>query len=102
MNHSAGIRCLTINTWANRVVIVSSVITRIFSTLCNIGQSHFNMFNKDIHDLFRLCIVLVCQSYRVLLLLLFDLLLLLFDYSFGFCYLLFDFCFIRLFCSIQC
>jgi hypothetical protein len=28
-----GIRCLTINTLANRVVIVSSVIARIFLTL---------------------------------------------------------------------
>jgi hypothetical protein len=26
---------LTINTWSNRVVIISSVITRIFLTLCN-------------------------------------------------------------------
>jgi hypothetical protein len=42
------IRCLTINTWANRVVIVSSVITRIFVTLYNVGQSsHFNLYNKD-------------------------------------------------------
>jgi hypothetical protein len=29
-----GIKCLTINTRANRVVVVSSVITRIFLTLC--------------------------------------------------------------------
>ncbi len=36
-------------------------------------------FNKDTHDLFMLCIMLICQLYRVLLLLLFDLLLSLFD-----------------------
>jgi hypothetical protein len=39
-----GIRCLTINTRANRVVIVRSVITRTFLTLCNVGQSHLNRF----------------------------------------------------------
>ncbi len=80
-----GIRCLTINTRANMVVIVSSVITRIFLTLCNVGQSYFNLFDKDTHDLFMLWIMLICQLYHVLLLLLFDLLLLLLDYSFIFC-----------------
>jgi hypothetical protein len=30
-----GMRCLINNTWANRVAIVSSVITKIFLTLCN-------------------------------------------------------------------
>jgi hypothetical protein len=43
---------LNINTRSNRVVLFSSVITRIFLTLCNVGRSHFNLFNKDTHDLF--------------------------------------------------
>jgi hypothetical protein len=38
------IRYLTINTQSNRVAIVSSVITRIFLTLCNAGRSHLNLF----------------------------------------------------------
>jgi hypothetical protein len=56
---------LTINTRSNRVVIISSVITRIFLTLCNSGQSHFNLFKKDTRDLFMLCIVFMCQLYCV-------------------------------------
>jgi hypothetical protein len=30
------------------------------------GRSHFNLFNKDTRDLFMLCIVFMCQLYRVL------------------------------------
>ncbi len=57
---------LTIITRSNRVVIVSSVTTRIFFEFCAMpGRSHFNLFNKDTHDLFMLCIVLMCQLYRV-------------------------------------
>jgi hypothetical protein len=29
-------------------------------------RSHFNLFNKDSRDLFMLCIVFMCQLYRVL------------------------------------
>jgi hypothetical protein len=35
------------------------------------GRSHSNLFNKDTHDLFMLCIVLMCQLFPVDLLLLF-------------------------------
>jgi hypothetical protein len=87
-----GRRCLTINTKAKRVVIVSSIITRIFLTLCIVGQSHFNLFNKDTRDLFILCIMLVCQLYRVLLLLLFNLFCCCLTSLFFFVHLLFDFC----------
>ncbi len=89
------IKYLTINTRSNRVVIISSVITRIFLTLCNARRSHFN---KDTRDLFMLCIMLVCQLYRVL----FDYCW--FDYfsvvrfSFVFCS---TFVFIQFFCSIR-
>jgi hypothetical protein len=48
---------LTINTQSNRVVIISSVITRIFFNPVGVpGQSHFNHFNQDARDLFMLCI----------------------------------------------
>jgi hypothetical protein len=61
-----GMRSLNINTQGNRVAIVSSIITKIFLTLCNAGWSHFNLSNKDTRDLFMLCIVLVCQLNCVL------------------------------------
>jgi hypothetical protein len=52
---------LTSNTRSNRVVIISSVITRIFK-LCSIpGRSHFILFNKDTRDLFMLCIMCLWQ-----------------------------------------
>jgi hypothetical protein len=49
---------LTINTRSNRVVIISSVITRILLTLCNTGTVTFQPFNKDTHDYSYLC---MCQ-----------------------------------------
>jgi hypothetical protein len=52
---------LTINTRSNRVVIISSVIRRIFELRAIPGWSHFNLFNKDISDLFILCILCLCQ-----------------------------------------
>jgi hypothetical protein len=88
-----GIRCLTINTRANRVVIVSSVITRIFLTLCNIGWSHFIST-----CLIMLCITLVCQLYYYCCCsTYFVVVRLIYSSLFIFCSTLF----IRLFCSIQ-
>jgi hypothetical protein len=61
------IRYLTINTQSNRVVIISSVITRIFLTLCNAGRSHLNVFQyRHSWFIFMLCIVLVCQLHYLL------------------------------------
>jgi hypothetical protein len=68
----SSLKCLIINTRANRVVIVSSVITKIFSLYANVGRSHFNLFNKDTRDLFMLWIMLVASYCCLLLLLLFD------------------------------
>jgi hypothetical protein len=85
---------LTINARSNRVVVISSVITRIFFNSVQCLDSHFSAyFNKDTHDLFMLCIMLVCQLYRVDLLLFFDLFCSLFDFYSSFVHLLFDFCF---------
>jgi hypothetical protein len=59
-----GMRCLTINTWVIRVVIVSSVTTRIFfNSLQYWTVTISTRFNKDTCDLFMLCILLVCQLY---------------------------------------
>jgi hypothetical protein len=55
----ASIRCLIINTRANRVAIVCSVITRIFLPYANVGRSPFNLFDKDTCDLFMLWTMLV-------------------------------------------
>jgi hypothetical protein len=88
-----GIRCLTINTRANRVVIVCSVITKIFWPYASIGLSHFNLFNKDTCDLFMLRIMLVCQLLSCIIVLIIIRLyfLPLFDFYYSFNY----------FCSIQ-
>jgi hypothetical protein len=76
---------LTINTRSNRVVIISSVITRIFFNPVQCLDGHISTcFNKDTRDLFMLCIMLMCQYYCVDLLL-FDLFCSLFDFSFTFC-----------------
>jgi hypothetical protein len=65
---------LTINTRSNRVVIISSVITRIFfNSVQSLDGYISTCFNKDTHDLFMLCIMLVCQLYCVDLLLFFNL-----------------------------
>jgi hypothetical protein len=48
---------LTFNTRSDRVVIISSIITRIFLTLCNTGTVTFQPVNKDTCDLFILCIL---------------------------------------------
>ncbi len=48
---------LTNNTQSNRVVIITSVITRIFQLCAIPGRSHFNLFNKDTRELFILCIL---------------------------------------------
>ncbi len=72
---------LTINTRSDRVVIISPVITRIFFNSVQWLDGHISTyFNKDTCDLFMLCIVLMCQLYRVDLLLLFDLFCPLFDF----------------------
>jgi hypothetical protein len=53
---------LTINTQSNRVVIISSVITRIFFNPVQCLGGHISTCsNKDTRDLFMLCIVLMCQ-----------------------------------------
>ncbi len=80
---------LTINTRSNRVVMISSVITRIFfnSVQC-LGGHISTCFNKDTRDLFMLCIMLVCQLHRVV-----------FYYCCSiFIKVLFVFCFIWFFC----
>ncbi len=57
---------LTINTQSNRVVIISSVITRIFLNSVQCLDGHISTcFNKDTRDLFMLSIVLMCQLNRV-------------------------------------
>ncbi len=92
-----GIRCLTIYTWANRVVIVSSVITRIFFNPMQVLDSHIStFFNKDTRDLFMLCIMLMCQLHRVLFYNCCSIILLLFDFH----SLLFIFCLTFVFYSI--
>jgi hypothetical protein len=80
---------LTINTRSNRVVIISSVITRIFFNSVQCLDGHISTcFNKDTRDLFMLCIMLVCQIHRVV-----------FYYCCSiFIQVLFVFCFIRFFC----
>ncbi len=75
----------TINTQSNRVVIISSEITRIFFNSMWCLDSHISTyFNEDTCDLFMLCIVLMCQLHRV------DFIIVarfcsLFDLSFVFC-----------------
>ncbi len=90
-----GLRCLTINNQANRVAIVSSVITRIFFTLCNAGRSHFNLYQYR-HSRF----IYLVHSIRlpviscIILLLLFNLLYCCLIIHSSFIHLLFNFCFI--------
>jgi hypothetical protein len=60
-------RYLTFNTWSNRVLIISSIITKIFFNSVQCLNGHISKyFNKDTRDLFMLCTVLMCQLYRVL------------------------------------
>jgi hypothetical protein len=84
------IRCLTINTWANRVA-TSSVITRIFQPYASTGRSHFNLFNRHscIYVVNNACLPFISVYYCY--------------YCSIYCLSLFDFCllFIRLFCWIQ-
>ncbi len=58
-------------------------------------------FNKDTHYLFMLCIVLMCELYHVVFIIVVQFILLLFDF---FIRLLFDFCFhsilLLLYCSL--
>jgi hypothetical protein len=57
---------LTINTRSNRVVIISSVITRIFFNSVQCMDGHISTyFNKGSRDLFMLYTMLACQLYRV-------------------------------------
>ncbi len=91
----ASIRCLTINTWVNRIVIVSSIITRIFLPYASVWWSHFNLFSKDTCDYFMLWIMLplpviiVYYCYYCLIY---------YSYFFDFCSVFHS---MRLFCSIQ-
>ncbi len=64
MNYSAcwrikkalvGMRCFTINTQANRVAIVCSVIAMIFNSMQVLGGHISTISNKDTRDLF--CVV---------------------------------------------
>jgi hypothetical protein len=72
---------LTINTQSNRVVIISSVITRIFFNSVQCLDGHIlTCFNKDTRDLFMLCIVLMCQLYCVLFIIVVRFISLLFDF----------------------
>jgi hypothetical protein len=86
-----GIRCLTINTQSNRVVIVSSIITRISLTLCKYWTVTFQPISIKTLMIYLFCEqCLSANYYCVLLLLLFYLL-------FIFVRLLFS-VFIQLFC----
>jgi hypothetical protein len=59
---------LTINTWSDRVVIISPVITRIFFNSVQWRDGHISTyFNEDTRDLFMLCIVLMCQINRFII-----------------------------------
>jgi hypothetical protein len=62
---------LTINTRSNGVVIISSVITRIFQLCAMLGRSHLNFFNKDTYAFLILCKIFMCQLIVHYLLLLF-------------------------------
>ncbi len=77
---------LTINTRSNRVVIISSVITRILFNSVQCRDGHISTyFNKDTRDLFMLCIVLMCQLHRVAFIIVVHLFCSLFDFSLTFC-----------------
>ncbi len=52
----------------------------IFLTLWNAGRSHFNLFQEKHLCLFMLCIVLMCQLYRVVIIIVVRFILLLFDF----------------------
>jgi hypothetical protein len=65
------IRCLTINTRANRVAIVCSGIARIFNHMQMTGGHISTLLNKNTHELFCVVNNAFCQ---LLLLLLFNLL----------------------------
>ncbi len=83
---------LTINTRSNRVVINSSVITRIFFISVQCLDSHISTcFNKDTRDFFY-----VVHNARVPVISC-SILLLLFNFHLSFVRLLFDFVFIRFF-----
>jgi hypothetical protein len=57
--------------------------------------SHFKLFDKDIRDLFMLCIVFMCQLNRILFIIVAHLFCSLFDFSFILCS---TFVSIRFFC----
>ncbi len=79
---------LTINSRSNRVVIISSITTRIFFNSVQCLDGHISTyFNKDTCDLFMLRIVLMSQLHRVVLIIVVSLFCLLFDFP------------IHLFCS---
>ncbi len=59
------------------------------------GRSHFNLFQYRHSCLFMLCIVLICELYRVVFIIVVQFILLLFNFSFVFCS---TFVFIQFFC----
>jgi hypothetical protein len=85
---------LTINTRSNRVEIISSVITRIFLSSVQCLDGHISTyFNKDTCDLFMLCMVLMCQLYRAVFIIVVRLFCSLFNFYSSFVQLLFSFVF---------
>jgi hypothetical protein len=97
-------RYLTIITRSKRVAIISSIIIRIFFNSVQCLDGHISTcFNKDTCDLFMLCIMLICQLYRVDLLLLFNFFVvvrLLFEFCSSFVQLLFSFDSFTFLCSL--
>ncbi len=76
MNYSAcwrskmaltSIRCLSINTRANRVTIVCYIITRIFNPLQVLGSHISTLSNKDTRELFYVVNNARCQLILLLL-----------------------------------
>ncbi len=57
-------------------------------------------FNKDTHDLFMLCIVLMCQLYHIVFIIVVRFLCLLFEFSFIFCSTFVSFDSFAFYCSL--
>ncbi len=112
MNYSAcwrskkalvSIRCHTFNTWAKRVVIVCSVIARIFNPLQVLG-SHISTFFKW-HSWFYFVFVYSDRCRLLLYTIVWFIVHLLFDLLFDFCSVLHSMKFfysIRFYCLVSC
>jgi hypothetical protein len=76
----------TVSTRSNRVVIISSVITRISFNSMQFLDGHISTyFNNDSRELLMLCIILMCQLYRVDLIIVVCLFYSLFDFCSFYC-----------------